>query len=143
MFGQDISRIPAKWYTYIFITVDLISLILQSAGGAIASTDDTPELGTNIMLGGLGFQVFTLISFMVLCADYALRVYKRTKSGIQLDLVHSKLRESKRFRGFLVALGLSTTLILIRSIFRVIEMASGWNGGLMANEMLFFVLEGV
>lgn len=147
MFGTDISPIPPKWYTYIFVSCDFLSLVLQGAGGGIASTaagaNKSPQPGTNVMLAGLGFQVFTLIVFIALCAEYARRVMQRVRSGGQLDPVHTKLRQSKRFRGFLAALSLSTICILIRSIFRVVEMAEGWSGALMADQTLFFILEGV
>ncbi|KAF8459996.1 RTA1 like protein-domain-containing protein [Kalaharituber pfeilii] len=147
VFGADISRIPPKGYTYIFVACDFISLILQGAGGGIASVaannNESSQTGTNIMLAGLGFQVFTLTLFMGLCAEYGWRVYQRAKSGAQLDAVHAKLRASKRFRLFLVALSVSTICIFIRSIFRVVELAEGWDGALMANQTLFFILEGV
>ncbi|KAH8146931.1 uncharacterized protein LAJ45_09011 [Morchella importuna] len=144
IFGADISRIPPKAYTWLFVTCDFISLVLQAAGGGIASVTsqdgESPTLGTNIMITGLAFQVFTLAMFMILCAEYALRVVRRKGS---LDPTHAKLRASRKFRGFLCALALSTTFIMIRSVYRVIEMAQGWSGALMADETLFFILEGV
>lgn len=147
VFGADISRIPPKWYTYLFIGCDFFSLVLQGTGGGMASTAShahkSAQPGTNVMLAGLGFQVFTLVVFIALCSEYAFRVSQRIKSGGQLDPVHAKLRQSKRFRAFLCALALSTICILIRSIFRVIEMAQGWDGELAGDQTLFFVLEGV
>jgi len=147
VFGSDISRIPPKWYTYIFVVCDFFSLLLQSAGGgmaAIASNNNkSPQPGTNVMLVGLSFQVVTLILFMLLCAEYGWRVVQRLRSGAQLDPTHAKLRQSKRFKAFLCALAISTTCILIRSIFRVVEMAQGWEGQLAADQTLFFILEGV
>jgi hypothetical protein len=144
VFGAETSRIPPKAYTYIFVTCDFVSLCLQGAGGGIASTlsqdDKDPAPGNNVMLAGLGFQVFTLVLFMLLCAEYAYRVKNTTQS---FDVTHAKLRSSKKFRGFLAALSLATILIFIRSIYRVIEMAQGWDGELTKNETLFFVLEGV
>ncbi|CUS14690.1 unnamed protein product [Tuber aestivum] len=144
VFGAETSRIPPKAYTYIFVTCDFISLCLQGAGGGIASTlsqdEKDPAPGNNIMLAGLGFQVFTLVLFMLLCAEYAYRV---KTSNQEFDVTHAKLRSSKKFRAFLIALSLSTVLIFIRSIYRVIEMAQGWDGALTKNETLFFVLEGV
>jgi hypothetical protein len=92
------------------------------------------------MLVGLAFQVFTLALFILLCAEYAFRV---TRTLDTLNPIHAKLRASKKFRGFLCALASSTVFILIRSIFRVIELAQGWSGELMGNQTLFFVLEGV
>lgn len=144
IFGADISRIPPKAYTWLFVSCDFVSLVLQAAGGGVASVTSqdgkSPTLGTNIMIVGLSFQVFTLALFMLLCAEYALRVVRRQG---ELDPTHAKLRASRKFRGFLIALALSTTCIMIRSIYRVVEMAQGWDGALIKNETLFFVLEGV
>lgn len=92
------------------------------------------------MLAGLGFQVFTLALFMLLCAEYTYRVIRNKN---ELNDTHAKLRASKKFRGFLIALALSTICIMVRSVYRVIEMAQGWDGALIKDENLFFILEGV
>jgi hypothetical protein len=145
IFGARISRIPPVYYTRLFIGCDIISLILQAAGGGIASSaeegdQEGQDLGTNIMLGGVAFQVFTLSMFMALCAEFAVRVMR--KSG-ELDMNFATVRESRRFRIFLYVLATSTITIMIRSVFRLIEMAQGWDGELAGNETMFFVLEGV
>ncbi|KAI5792556.1 RTA-like protein, partial [Peziza echinospora] len=145
IFGADISRIPPKAYTWLFVSCDFVSLILQGTGGGMASTNSkSPQMGTNVMLGGLGFQVFTLVLFIALCAEYGLRVRSTLASGErQLDPMHASLRNSMRFKAFLVALAVSTIAILIRSIFRVIELSQGWDGDLMGNQTTFFILEGI
>jgi hypothetical protein len=59
-FGQEWSRIRPAWYTYIFIACDVTSLVLQSAGGALAATSDdkdTIDMGTDIMIAGIVWQV--------------------------------------------------------------------------------------
>lgn len=61
-FGEEWSRLRPAWYTYIFIACDISSLVLQSAGGAMAATaedgdQDTLDLGTNIMIAGIIWQV--------------------------------------------------------------------------------------
>ncbi|KAI5776573.1 RTA1 like protein-domain-containing protein, partial [Geopyxis carbonaria] len=144
IFGAGISRLRPKSYTYIFVGCDFVSLVLQSAGGGIAASADTAAasaMGNNIMLAGLAFQVATLALFMALCAEYAWRV--RTSGRVQMDPVYAHLRGARRFRMFLGALAASTLLIQVRSIFRVVEMAAGWDGPLMRDQTLFFVLEGV
>ncbi|EWC44263.1 hypothetical protein DRE_01089 [Drechslerella stenobrocha 248] len=142
-FGEGISRIKPRWYTYIFIACDVSSLILQSAGGAIASLADDQdglELGTNIMIAGLAWQVVTMTLFMALCAEFAYRCYKHKHL---FDVSQASLRSSKKFRYFLVALGVATLLIYIRCVYRVAELAEGWNGPLMLSETYFLVLEGL
>lgn len=61
-FGTSWSRLRPAWYTYIFIACDITSLVLQSAGGAVAATAEdsdrkTLDAGTDIMIGGIIFQV--------------------------------------------------------------------------------------
>jgi hypothetical protein len=88
-----------------------VSLILQGAGGGIAATagpgDQTQlNLGTNIMIAGLSFQVFSLLLFMILSADFALRIRKVPES--QRNEGYQSLREPRLFKGFL--LGMLATL---------------------------------
>ncbi|ESZ94222.1 hypothetical protein SBOR_5397 [Sclerotinia borealis F-4128] len=144
LYGQEISRFKPGTYTIIFCTCDLISLILQAAGGAIASLADTVDqsnLGKNIMLAGLGFQVFSLVLFSILCADFAWRVRcaKGTWNPRYIDLVSSTL-----FKAFLGALCMATVTIFVRSLYRCIELSGGFSGSLfVSHEAEFMVLEGV
>lgn len=60
-FGEEWSRLSPNWYTYVFIACDVSSLVLQSAGGAMAATADpgenTGDIGTSIMVAGIIWQV--------------------------------------------------------------------------------------
>ena len=61
-FGPEWSRLKPNWYTYIFIACDITSLVLQSAGGALAATAEdndqkTLDAGTDIMIAGIIWQV--------------------------------------------------------------------------------------
>lgn len=49
----------------------------------------------------------------------------------------------KNARIMLGALAGSTVLILIRSIFRTVELLDGWSGPLATNQVLFSVLDGM
>ena len=123
-----------------------MSLTLQGAGGGISSVTsqngEDPSLGSDIMIAGLSFQVFTLTLFMLLCADYAFRYLKARRSSDQSSSY--RLRTiTPRFRLFVVCLLLATLCIFIRSVYRVIELAGGWEGELVHDEPKFIVLEGV
>ena len=148
-FGAENSRIKPLSYPRIFIPCDVMSLLLQAAGGGIASVashqNKSPNLGDHIMVAGLAFQVCTLLVFIFFSADFALRTLRRTATMGQeaLDPTHAKLRASKLFRGFLVALMLSTLCIFTRSVYRVAELGEGWEGALIKNQNLFIGLEGV
>lgn len=103
------------------------------------------DTGDHIMVAGLAFQVFTLLIFMVLCLDFALKTLRRlrTMGDAALDPRHSQLRQRLTFRVFLVALSLATLCIFIRSVYRVAELGEGWQGALIKNQNLFIGLEGV
>ncbi|KAL8685549.1 MAG: hypothetical protein Q9218_007690 [Villophora microphyllina] len=148
-FGPENSRIKPLSYPRIFIPCDILSLVLQALGGGMASaashSNKSPDTGDHIMVTGLAFQVFTLLIFMILCADFVFRTITRMNrmGDAALDPTHKTLRGSTKFRLFLVALALSTICIFIRSVFRVVELGEGWNGALIKNQTLFIVLEGV
>jgi hypothetical protein len=122
---------------------DFFSLVLQGAGGGIASTADDKamnDVGINIMIAGLVFQVVSLLVFMVICVDLAL-------SAMRKKDVHTpqfrELRNSLKFKVFLAGLAVATVTIFIRSIYRVAELQAGFDSNIANNEMLFLGLEGI
>jgi len=147
-FGEANSRIKALSYPRFFIPCDVISLLLQAAGGGLASAQShankDPTTGNNIMIAGLSFQVATLAVFIALCTDFALRTLRRMKSmGVEaFDPRHAKLRSSFKFKGFLWALAFATLCIFTRSIYRVAELSEGWEGHLIKTQKYFIGLEG-
>ena len=143
IFGSEISRLKPAWYTYIFISCDILSIVLQGAGGAVASIADPGtnlmDIGDDLMITGLAFQVFTLLIFGALASEYALRV--RRSSNSQMNPQTAELRRSRKFRFFIIALIVSYSAILIRCIYRVAEMAGGWGNVIMQTESVFIVLD--
>jgi RTA1 like protein len=147
-FGAENSRLPPAWYPRIFITCDVGSLILQALGGGMASAatheGKNPSAGNHIMLAGLCIQVVTLVIFMGLSIDFAVKTWQRISSmGKEaLDPKHAALRDSRRFRGFLIALTFATLCIFTRSVYRVAELSEGWTGYLISTQRYFIGLEG-
>lgn len=150
-FGKENSRIKPEMYTRIFIPCDLLSLLLQAAGGGIASAKshahEDPKLGNDIMIAGLATQVATLFVFMLLCADFAISTRRRFKSlgaaAFDQNPHFVKLRSDWKFKGFLAALALATICIFWRSVYRVAELAEGWTGDLIKKQNLFIAFEGI
>ncbi|KAJ6443845.1 RTA1 like protein family [Purpureocillium lavendulum] len=152
-FGPENSRIPPEYYTRIFIPCDVVSLVLQATGGGMAAVafhgSRSATTGTNIMIAGLSFQVFTILCFIAASLDFALRTHRRQKQQHQQGqeahhdprLVH--MRQTLRFRLFLGALALATFCILWRSAFRVAELSEGWSGPIIGKQGLFIGFEGV
>ena len=111
---------------------------------AASHQDKSPDTGDHIMVAGLAFQVATLLMFQLLCLDFLIKTLRRMRAmgDAALDPKHAALRGSAKFRVFLVALGLATFCIFIRSIYRVAELSEGWTGALIQNQRLFIGFEG-
>ena len=143
VYGENLSRFRPRTYTLIFCGCDLFSLVLQAAGGGIASnatSNSSEQSGINIMLAGLCFQVASLGLFALLCADFAFRLYKNPQSWSQQ---YVSLYRSSRFSAFICGLCAATLTIFIRSVFRVAELSGGFRGPLANNQVSFMILEGV
>ncbi|KAJ0117379.1 rta1 domain [Diaporthe amygdali] len=134
--GRASSILSPKWYAIVFCTCDVVSLIIQAAGGAMASmadTDEEQDRGTHIMEGGIVFQLATMTLFGVLMGDFARRIMSR-RTGLR-DSVTPSLKL------ILVAMLVSFVMIYIRSIYRTIELAQGWRGYLITHEAYFIALD--
>ncbi|KAF3913416.1 hypothetical protein ABW20_dc0109576 [Dactylellina cionopaga] len=131
--GREYSLIPPSLYLWIFITVDVLSLAIQAAGGGLASSasgqagGDT-QTGTNIMVAGVIFQMVSITFF---CVFYGIFLWKAR--SIQLN---------KAIMWLTYATVLSVTCIYIRSIYRTIELLQGWDGYLITTERFFIALDG-
>ncbi|KAF2760759.1 putative RTA1 domain protein [Pseudovirgaria hyperparasitica] len=142
IYSPALSRLKPRTYTVLFVSCDLLSLVLQALGGALASTADdekSNDLGINIMIAGLVAQVVSLLVFMLLCADFAWSAHKRRS---ERDPAFAVLRSSFIWKAFLIGLGVATLTIFVRSVYRVAELFEGFDSELANNEPLFMALEG-
>ncbi|MCJ1306959.1 hypothetical protein MMC25_000603 [Agyrium rufum] len=143
-YNEKLVRFQPRVYTITFMCNDFFALVLQGAGGGLASTgasgSSTQKAGINLLIAGLAFQVFSLVVFIVLATDvwWSLR---KSNGNFRSDF--AELRVSFRFRGFIYSIAAATILILVRSTYRVAELSQGFSGTLANNETDFIVLEGV
>jgi hypothetical protein len=144
IFGSSLSWFKPRTVTISFISFDLISLLLQSAGGAIASMADEgdkkqSDMGVNIMIAGLVAQVVATALFVGLCAQLALAIRRHPE---KLDFNYASYRNTLKFKLFLWAVGISVFSILVRCIYRCAELLGGFDSELANNETLFMILDG-
>lgn len=126
--------------------------------------------GRYIILAGIAFQILAMIVFLVFLFDYIYRTFfntpdrdisfslrklfqmlfnTRTGSKIKdrLDRFYSPkfeyLRKRRWFRFTPLILLLATILVLIRCVYRVIELVQGWKGYLFTHQEFFMVLDSV
>ncbi|KAB8300073.1 hypothetical protein EYC80_000306 [Monilinia laxa] len=142
-FGIEKSRIPARSYTWVFIAFDILSLLLQAIGGGIAASagdnQKTRDLGTNLMIAGIVWQVFTLIVFVALIIDYVIR------TRISWDRVpeDAQIMTAKRpFKLFCIGINVAFITIFARCVYRIVEMVGGWVNPIMRDVAGFIVMEG-
>ncbi|EPS35927.1 hypothetical protein H072_10592 [Dactylellina haptotyla CBS 200.50] len=144
-YGANISIVQPKVYTYFFIVCDIVSLVIQLPGGIISSVwaaeGKPPTLGAHIGVAGIGFQVFSLSVWLILCAVFALKC--RSVGEEAWDPRYQKMRNHWRFKIFLVGLGIAILALYIRSIYRIVELSGGYTGHLARDETAFCILEGV
>ena len=147
VFGRESSRIPPALYTWLFIGLDVCSIILQAAGGilAVANTDNPDpaviDLGNNLILSGIILQVVQLVLFAIVSAEYLYRLRRNRKVHSLSPEANAYLADWK-FRGFAASIVIAFVTILIRCIYRIPEMASGWGSELQRDEPTFMVLDG-
>ncbi|KAH6843402.1 RTA1 like protein-domain-containing protein [Chaetomium sp. MPI-CAGE-AT-0009] len=135
--AEEYALIRTKWMTKIFVTGDVLSFLAQGAGGglmAVAKTKDDQKRGENVILAGLAIQIIFFGFFIIttilfhrrIAANPTPRSYSATGPWKQL----------------IVALYICSVLVLVRSVFRMIEFGMGNDGVLMSNEGYLLGLDG-
>lgn len=171
IYGHRFCLLPSPIaYSYIFITFDVISLLVQAAGGYFASSatsdDDGGKLGSNIFIAGLASQVASMTIFMGFMGHLYYRVYIETRidhSGrskfsfnlfgipqFEIDYLYrrkfSDLRIHPRrwvFHYFPYAMIVAVLTVYIRCCYRLAELVDGWSGHLITHEVYFIILDGL
>ncbi|KAF2189662.1 RTA1-domain-containing protein [Zopfia rhizophila CBS 207.26] len=135
--GERYSIIRQRWLTKIFVVGDVLSFLMQSAGGAIMSgadgDADKRKLGENVILGGLFVQIFFFGFFVVVAFIFQIRG--------RPHLAH--LSPSLPWAKHIYVLYSTSTLILVRSVFRVVEYIQGNDGYLLRNEVFLYIFDAI
>ncbi|KEP49881.1 RTA1-like protein [Rhizoctonia solani 123E] len=147
--GAEYSRMPARLYSKIFISADVTALVIQAAGGAMASIADThegAERGGNIMLAGIVIQLVAVVLYTILSIEFVVRFALDRPAR---SVVMSERRKHAGWAGaprgivwMMVGLAVATVFIIIRSIYRTIELTDGWNGTIISTEKWFNWFDG-
>ncbi|OQD72639.1 hypothetical protein PENDEC_c020G05188 [Penicillium decumbens] len=148
--GPEHSTLKPRLFTWIFISCDVGSLILQAAGGGVAAAAGSTnqfllKVGDDIIITGIAFQVATMAVCGILALDFFIRV-ARHGNGLAGE---KNLEETTpiitpmKMKIVLGAEVFAYFTILIRCIYRIPEMAGGWGNALMQRENEFLVLDGM
>ncbi|XAO26267.1 hypothetical protein I312_105103 [Cryptococcus bacillisporus CA1280] len=141
-------------------------------GGWAASVDPpTPKTPTNIMVGGIVFQLVSMIVFVGLAVDFMQRAMRRRaykgREGEEVEMLPStpelemgmgkeemygayavaRVTRAKevvwRWRWVMVGTGICSIMIIVRGIYRSVELTQGWDGYLVTHEVYQDTLDGI
>jgi len=133
--GEKYSLVRRTWLTKIFVTSDVLTFLLQCGGGAIMAGNQTDpdkiKLGQNIILVGLFAQLVIFCLFILVAILFQLR------GKAHLQTVDSRIT----WRKHLYVLYATSGLILVRSIFRIVEYIMGDGSYLMRYEVFGYVFD--
>jgi hypothetical protein len=158
--GERYSLVRLKWLTKMFVTGDVFSFMLQGAGGGIQAGGTLTALhtGEKLIIAGLFTQLFFFGFFIVVAGIFHYRLVKdkplQKQIGVkrhrQLDSTSSSVPFTQRYnlndlpwKRHLYNLYITSGLIMIRSIFRVIEYLQGNAGYLLSHEVFLYVFDAV
>ncbi|KAK3059251.1 hypothetical protein LTR09_000817 [Extremus antarcticus] len=133
--AEHLSLIPAKWVTRVFVISDIVSFSLQAGGGGIQSggTLELFEMGEKIIIAGLIIQVCVFGFFVITGMLFHSRLAR------QPTAVAVEGRVS--WRRHLYVLYATSALILVRSVFRVVEYLQGNSGYLISHEVFLYCFD--
>ncbi|KAL8898096.1 MAG: hypothetical protein Q9207_006872 [Kuettlingeria erythrocarpa] len=118
-----------------FVTVDILTTIMQIAGAALIgssqSNQNDPTTGNNILLAGLAIQSFSFTIFLTVLTLFRFALAKDPRG-------QSKVRTKD---WFISALALASLLVYLRTLFRLSETAQGLFSHLSIHEVFFGTLE--
>ncbi|KXH49015.1 parasitic phase-specific protein PSP-1 [Colletotrichum nymphaeae SA-01] len=98
---------------------------------SVSTTKEAADRGVKISLAGLVLQVVSLAAFCGLFGDYMI-AYTRSKSRPPM---------SRRLVVFLAFLSLGTMFVLLRCVYRIVELHEGYFSHWFRDETLFIALE--
>lgn len=133
--AECLSVVPVKWLTKIFVCGDVVSFVVQAGGASAMVTLDSMETGEYIILGGLFVQIIVFGLFAVTAAIFHKR-YVRLRSV-------EAASGDQRWKDLMIMLYAISALIMVRSVFRVVEYIMGHDGYLLRNEWTLYVFDGV
>ena len=135
--GESRSPIRQKFLTLIFVCGDILSLLIQSNGASILAKNKKPNsatVGKWIVTGGLVVQVTFFAIFMLI----SMLFYRRLR--------RSPTQKSKfipqLWRTSLFVLYAASMLIMVRSIFRVVEYIQGQDGDILTHQIFLYLFDG-
>lgn len=131
--GEQYSIIRIQWLTKTFVLGDVLSFLVQGGAAGLMVTGSHAKMGENIVLAGLFIQIIMFGLFAITAMIFQSRMHKNpTRESFAADVP---------WRQSLHMLYAVSALIMIRSIFRVVEYSMGTDGYALSHEWTMYVFD--
>lgn len=140
---------------------------------ASAETEADANVGQNIMLAGIVFQLVSMIFFVIIGTDFITRVMRNKPYAFRVrnqttalsspssntlapansdasipektggEAVQARQNMTRWWIFLIAGVGISSLAIIIRGLYRTAELSEGWGGPIMLNENLQNFLDGL
>ncbi|KAJ5853571.1 hypothetical protein N7534_006114 [Penicillium rubens] len=127
------SLVRINWLTKTFVMGDVVSFVVQGSASGLMATGDNTKLGSSIVVAGLVIQVIMFGLFIVTSAVFEVRMRRSPPT----EAFDNRINWISRVRTLYAV----SALILIRSIFRVVEYAAGNDGYPLTHEWMLYVFD--
>ncbi|KAL6918731.1 hypothetical protein FSHL1_002731 [Fusarium sambucinum] len=135
--AERYSVVRLNWLTKIFLVGDIASIVAQGMGGGMlagADNKSSKDRGQMIIIIGLFIQLVFFGVFIIVTMIFHRRIHNMpTVASLKIRAPWKRL---------LIVLYISSGLIMLRSVFRVIEYVMGEDGELMTKEAYIYVFDG-
>lgn len=130
--AMRMSIVRVDWLTKTFVIGDAFSFLVQSSGAGYMAAGSSSKTGEIIVIFGLVIQIVFFGLFVTAAVVFHMRFNNKLGMSAAFD-----------WKSIMKMLYITSVLILVRSIFRIIEYAGGSSGYLLANEWPLYVFDSV
>lgn len=137
--GQFACPIKSTWLTPIFVTGDVFVFLLQASGGGLMTQAGRFQTGQYLVLAGIVLQMIWFGIFVVVALIWHLRMRAACLSTSSRTGSSTAFGWSKD----LWVLYAVSVCIIVRSIYRTVDYAGGYDGYVMTHEWFLYVFDGL
>ncbi|CAI4563469.1 BDC_1c_G0031410.mRNA.1.CDS.1 [Saccharomyces cerevisiae] len=129
---EKLMLVSDRFGTTFFVMGDVISFILQAAGGGIMATANGRVTGSHLAVSGLATQIAFFGFFILNEIQFTAKVHRVCPFYWKI---------SRKWLIFNLSLIISSLFIMVRSIVRLIEFIEGSNGFIISHEVFIYVFD--
>ncbi|TPX11702.1 uncharacterized protein E0L32_007681 [Thyridium curvatum] len=122
-----------RWITRLFVTGDILSLLVQGSAAGLMLMEGRMKTGQNIVILGLVIQILLFGLFCLTAALFHVRMRRCPTEGHRSG---GEEWERQIYRLYGVS-----ALVMFRSVFRLVEFIMGYNAYLLTHEWPLYVFD--